>query len=176
MTDSQSPGFDVSDRPTGPLPTVAAKPAVPARTPVSKAMLAVIGVLVVALGAMTALWISTNNQLSALQQSVTAAAVARTQVPDVRAVADKHFAGVVPVSGDADSVSITITTYSLTQATPALRNMLDELGFSSAVIDRMGRTRALDGTLEAEGRNCNVTWTYHPDNGLQMVFEAVPAG
>lgn len=37
----------------------------------------------------------------------------------------------------------------------------------------MGKTRALDRTLEAEGKNCNVTWTYHPDDGWQMVFQAV---
>jgi len=37
--------------------------------------------------------------------------------------------------------------------------MLIDLGFSSAVLDRMSNTRALDGTLEAEGKNCNVTWT-----------------
>jgi hypothetical protein len=53
-----------------------------------------------------------------------------------------------------------------------LKRMLTELGFSSAVIDRMDKTRALDGTQNADGKNCNVTWTYHPDDGLQMVFEA----
>ncbi len=42
------------------------------------------------------------------------------------------------------------------------------------MIGRMSDTRALDGTREAQGTNCNVTWTYHPDDGLQMVFEATP--
>ena len=37
----------------------------------------------------------------------------------------------------------------------------------------MSNTRAFDGTQEAEGKNSNVTWTCHPDDGLQMVFEAV---
>ncbi len=53
---------------------------------------------------------------------------------------------------------------------------LDELGFSSAVAERMSKTRALDGTQTAEGNNCNVSWTYHPDDGLQMVFEATANG
>ena len=35
----------------------------------------------------------------------------------------------------------------------------------------MGQTRALDGTQRAEGKNVNVSWTYHPDDGLQIVFE-----
>lgn len=60
----------------------------------------------------------------------------------------------------------------MSRAAPGLRSMLGELGFSSAVLDRMGNTRALDGTREAQGKNCNVTWTFHPDDGLQMVFEA----
>ena len=31
----------------------------------------------------------------------------------------------------------------------------------------MGKTRALDSTLQAAGKNCNVTWTYRPADGLQ---------
>lgn len=93
-------------------------------------------------------------------------------MPDLRAVAKKYFKGVASVSGDSDSVSITIQKYEVITAAMPLKQMLTELGFSSAVIDRMDKTRALDGTQNAEGRNCNVTWTYHPDDGLQMVFEA----
>ena len=76
--------------------------------------------------------------------------------------------------GDADSLSITITDYKAATAWPELTSMLDELGFSPAVIGRMSDTRALDGTPGGPGQNCNVTWTYHPDDGLQMVFEATP--
>jgi hypothetical protein len=42
------------------------------------------------------------------------------------------------------------------------------LGFSSATSDRISNTRALDGTLSATGEHVNATWTYHPDDGLQM--------
>jgi hypothetical protein len=55
-----------------------------------------------------------------------------------------------------------------------LSEYLSALGFSDAVLDRMSNTRALDGTLTAQGDHCNVSWTYHPDDGLQMVFEATP--
>ncbi|WP_395725436.1 hypothetical protein [Nakamurella sp.] len=61
----------------------------------------------------------------------------------------------------------------MAKAQPGLSNLLNELGFSSPVLDRMGHTRALDGTRGAQGHNCNVTWTDHPDDGLQMVFDAV---
>ena len=49
---------------------------------------------------------------------------------------------------------------------------MDELGFSSAAVQRMGQTRALDGTQEADADHVNVTWTFHPDDGLQAVFTA----
>lgn len=100
-------------------------------------------------------------------------AAAAADVPNLRQVADKHLANTVTIYGNADYLDITLTDTTVTAALPGLIAMLDELGFSPAVIDRMAATRALDGTLREDGRNCNVTWTYHPDNGLQMVFAAV---
>lgn len=167
------------DPPTGPVPVVGGTgsetpaPSRPGRrwTPI---LLAVIGVLVVALGAVTALWISTSNQLSANESAQAAVEANRAATPDVLEVAKRNLGSAAVVSGDADSVSVVIFESGVSKAAPGLRNMLDELGFSSAVLDRMGNTRALDGTREAQGKNCNVTWTFHPDDGLQMVFEAVP--
>ena len=49
--------------------------------------------------------------------------------------------------------------------------LLSDLGFTDGVVARMEGTRALDGTQSAEGRHARVTWTFHPDNGLRMVFE-----
>jgi type II secretory pathway pseudopilin PulG len=165
----------------------------PEKSGVSKPLLVVVAVLALALIGTTTLWIRTSSSLSAeraqvasLQQenqrlddakSAFESAEAQresaaAQVPDLRAVANKHFKGVVSVSGNADAVSITIQKNEVITAAVPLNRMLTELGFSSAVIDRMDKTRALDGTQNAEGKNCNVTWTYHPDDGLQMVFEA----
>jgi len=165
----------------------------PAKSRVSKPLLVLLAVLALALIGTTTLWITTSSSLSneqaqvaSLQQenqklddemSALESAEAQRQsaaadVPDLRAVANKYFKGVASVSGDPDSVSITIQTYEVITAAMPLKRMLTELGFSSAVIDRMDKTRALDGTQNADGKNCNVTWTYHPDDGLQMVFEA----
>lgn len=132
-------------------------------------LLTVIGVLVVALGVVTALWVSTSNQLSAIES-------ARAATPDLIEIAERHLGEKAFVTGDSDSVNVVIFDSGVAKAQPELSDMLDELGFSSAVLDRMGHTRALDGTREAQGHNCNVTWTYHPDDGLQMVFEAVQPG
>jgi len=53
----------------------------------------------------------------------------------------------------------------------ALNDILDGLGFESNVIRRMGETRALDGRQTAENDNFRVSWTFHPDDGLQVLFE-----
>lgn len=50
-----------------------------------------------------------------------------------------------------------------------LRQMSKEVGlFTSADVARMLHTRALDGTQRtADGK---VSWTYHPDDGMQLVI------
>ncbi|MFN8199585.1 MAG: hypothetical protein U0R72_14840 [Nakamurella multipartita] len=161
--------FDHPDAPTGPVPVIAPDAMAPGSSARSRApiLLAVIGVLTVALGVVTALWVSTSNQLAATES-------AKAATPNLIEVAERHLGDTAVVTGDSDSVSVVVFDSGAAKAQPGLRAMLDELGFSSAVLDRMGQTRALDGTRDAEGRNCNVTWTYHPDDGLQMVFEAGP--
>lgn len=101
---------------------------------------------------------------------------AAAEVPDLKEIADRHFSGNVDLTGSADYLEVTITNGNATATGPALSAFLDELGFTPAVLERMSKTRALDGTLTAEGHNCNVSWTYHPDDGLQLVFEASAAG
>lgn len=43
-------------------------------------------------------------------------------------------------------------------------------GFSEYLYTRMGQTRALDGTQNEENDNFKVTWTYHPDQGLEVIY------
>lgn len=167
--DNGSEHYDHPHAPTGPVPVAAPDRtetglSARSRTPI---LLAVIGVLAVALGVVTALWLSASNQLAAIES-------AKAATPNLVEVAERHLGGTALVTGDSDSVSVVVFDSNAAKAQPGLRAMLDELGFNSAVLDRMGQTRALDGTRDAEGRNCNVTWTYHPDDGLQMVFEAGP--
>ena len=52
-----------------------------------------------------------------------------------------------------------------------LATLLDELGFPGSMMDRIGNTRALDGTLTAETDFLSAYWTYHPDDGLNVVIE-----
>jgi hypothetical protein len=49
--------------------------------------------------------------------------------------------------------------------------VLDELNVPEAVVSCMDRTRALDGTQDATWGGVRASWTYHPDAGLNIVFE-----
>lgn len=129
---------------------------------------------------------SVNARLSEVQSErrVLAASAAAAQsesvelareaaaVPDLKAIADQVFGSEPAVDGSSDELEITLTDGNAARLGPLLSVYLTKLGFSAAVLDRMGKTRALDGTQSAEGKNCNATWTYHPDDGLQIVFEA----
>ena len=47
------------------------------------------------------------------------------------------------------------------------------LDVPDSVIHRMEQTRALDGAQEAEWDGLHATWTFHPDEGLDIVIEQV---
>lgn len=53
----------------------------------------------------------------------------------------------------------------------ALKTINTELGFSDALYEKMLQTRALDGRQTDENDKISVSWTYHPDNGLQVMYE-----
>lgn len=93
---------------------------------------------------------------------------------DLEEVASEAFSSdeFVVVEGDEESAEVVLGPTALAVGgTSDLEDLLDKLGFSSAVLGRMEQTRALDSTQEAEGDGVNVTWTYHPDDGLRLVFE-----
>ncbi len=52
----------------------------------------------------------------------------------------------------------------------SLSCLLDHLGTTSAVVDRMDHTRALDGMQDADWGDYHASWTYHPDDGLDLTI------
>lgn len=52
----------------------------------------------------------------------------------------------------------------------AIQNINADLGFPDSVYAQMCSTRALDGTQEYEKNGINVSWTFHPDNGLEVIY------
>lgn len=97
----------------------------------------------------------------------------RLSRPSLSDAVKKRFAIIRDVGWDATHESLTMNfddTDSIASFS-ALELLLDDLGFSSAVYDRMSLTRALDGMQTARGDQVTVLWTYHPDDGLNVVFE-----
>ena len=45
-----------------------------------------------------------------------------------------------------------------------------KLGFTEALYNKIGNTRALDGTLTDENKYIKVSWTYHPNKGLEITY------
>lgn len=49
--------------------------------------------------------------------------------------------------------------------------VLDKLEMPDAVATRMDTTRALDGRQSAHWSDIDASWTYHPDNGMNLLLE-----
>ena len=52
-----------------------------------------------------------------------------------------------------------------------LESINAELGFPSSTYEKMGETRALDGRQYDSAGDVEVSWTYHPDSGLEVMYE-----
>ena len=71
---------------------------------------------------------------------------------------------------EIDSNPYNLDDYSSYTATGYIEKANIEFGFSEALYTRMGKTRALDGTLTEENDKVKVSWTYHPDQGIEVVY------
>lgn len=58
-----------------------------------------------------------------------------------------------------------------TQAWTQIKTVLDDLGFASAVSEEMMETRSIDGRQSASADGYEVSWSYHPDDGLEVLFD-----
>lgn len=57
------------------------------------------------------------------------------------------------------------------QAGLLMDELYEELDVPDSVVARMGKTRALDGVQTYEGEWYTISWTYHPDEGLEILYE-----
>lgn len=82
------------------------------------------------------------------------------------------------LSNDGTSLMIDTNPYDIDDgdsdyeddAIKAILNVNDALGLPDSVATRMGETRSIDGTQSYEGEGYYVTWHYHPDQGLEVVY------
>ena len=86
------------------------------------------------------------------------------------------IAGMVTGSGDyfmIDTYPEGIYVFPDTQekALEAIKYANEELGFNGSVYSQMMKTTALMGRQSAENDKYRVSWTYHPDDGLEVTYE-----
>lgn len=61
--------------------------------------------------------------------------------------------------------------YSGTSGWGAIEDINKKLGLSDAIGRQMENTRALDGMQAAEENGIKLSWTYHPDKGLEVIYK-----
>ena len=69
-----------------------------------------------------------------------------------------------------DSNPSDLDDYSSYIAMEYVENANLALGFTETLYSKMGKTRALDGTLTDSNEKINVSWTYHPDDGFEVMY------
>ena len=79
------------------------------------------------------------------------------------------------LSSDASTLTVDTNPYDIddyyeSAAWDAIEVLNREMGFSDSLLERMGGTRALDGTQTSDNKVVDVSWTYHPDKGLRVVY------
>lgn len=73
---------------------------------------------------------------------------------------------------DIDSDDFGITEYLIMgNASDAIEQVNAELGFSYALYEKMTSTTALQGVQSDSNERYTVTWSYHPDKGLEVIYE-----
>lgn len=60
------------------------------------------------------------------------------------------------------------------EALTAIAVVNSQLGLPSSLLDKMSSTRALDGIQTQDCGDYTVTWNYHPDNGMKVIYEINP--
>ena len=63
-----------------------------------------------------------------------------------------------------------IDDYFNSSAWSAILSVNNYLGLPASVEEQMRQTRALDGRQTVNHGNYTVTWTYHPDDGLEVMY------
>lgn len=68
-------------------------------------------------------------------------------------------------------VKTQMRSYVREETLEAIQYANEELGFNGSVYSQMMNTTALMGRQSAENDKYRVSWTYHPDNGLEVTYE-----
>jgi len=64
-----------------------------------------------------------------------------------------------------------IEGYYDSDALESIRKIHASLGLPESILDKMTSTRALDGRQTQRHNGIAISWTYHPDAGLEIIYE-----
>lgn len=99
--------------------------------------------------------------------------------PDLQAIYNENCDSTYS-SVASDGSYLTIDTnpdnkddYTDAEAILAIYAVNEALELPESVINKMGATRALDGMQSYESDDIEVTWTYHPDKGLEVQYSLI---
>lgn len=79
-----------------------------------------------------------------------------------------------PYDKDADELTyVELSTFDQVQTDSlnGIKFVNERLGFTDALYSKMMDTTALMGVQTEENDKYRVSWTYHPDNGLEVMYE-----
>lgn len=107
-----------------------------------------------------------------------AEAARRSQVPDALESCEAN-PRTYSILGDWDAIEFDhagkrFDGYALepsSASTTVVYCFLSELGAPASIKTKIEQTRALDGTREVDWDDFHAEWTYHPDDGLNMLVE-----
>lgn len=86
---------------------------------------------------------------------------------------DEYFDGVVTVEDDGHTLLVATLPQDddpLGVSTTALTCVQQALDMPTWLTESMGQTRSLDGRQSEEWSNFSAQWSYHPDNGLNLII------
>lgn len=97
--------------------------------------------------------------------------------PDLAAIYEKYeYSNFVSYAQDGSYLAVdtnpgNVSNYFNQEALDILLAINKELGAPDSVGQKMQQTRALDGRQDYSGDGYNISWTFHPNYGLEVTYE-----
>ncbi|MBR2454584.1 MAG: DUF2116 family Zn-ribbon domain-containing protein [Clostridia bacterium] len=93
-------------------------------------------------------------------------------------IVDSDLSIYASISSDGKSINVDTNPYNVedyyrSQAYVLVKDINEALDLPDSVYTKMSETSALDGRISEEHGNIRVSWKYHPDNGLEIIYEVV---
>ena len=76
-----------------------------------------------------------------------------------------------PYDTDNDDFDLSYYSNYFTPANDKIEELNKELGFAESLSEKMNNTTWSQGVQTASNDDYTVTWTYHPDKGLEVMYE-----